>query len=81
MAPPLPEASHPSKRTHTGGPIRGSLGVELAAEREAQLEQPVLGVLQPLGLLLAREAQRQVELVQARHDRNLPARGAIMAAR
>jgi hypothetical protein len=40
---------------------------KLAAERQPQLEQSRLGGLEPLALLVLRERQRQVELVEAAH--------------
>jgi hypothetical protein len=42
-----------------------------AAEHEPQREQPALRRVQPLGLLLLAQPQRQVELVQRAHGGNL----------
>src|SRR5829696_8929227 len=39
-----------------------------SAEREAELCQPLPRALEPLGLLLARKLQRQVEVVECAHD-------------
>ena len=47
------------------------LVADQAAEHEPQLEQPRLGGLEALGLLLAAEFQRQVELVERAHGGNL----------
>ena len=51
IAPPLPDASQPSNTTHSGGPsCRRRSG---PPSMQPQREQPVLGRLEPLGLLLA----------------------------
>ena len=60
MAPPLPEASQPSKTTHSGGPI--ALLADLAAEDEPQAEQVFERGVETLGGLLAGEPPRQVDL-------------------
>ena len=55
---------------------RGALAVrrDLAAERQPQLGEPRLSALEALRLLLSRQRQRQVELVEAAHG-SIPSRG------
>ena len=64
MAPPLPDASQPSKSTHSGGPI---CAADLAAEGKPQPEQPVLLLGQLAGLLLPAQPEGQVHVVEASH--------------
>src|SRR3954471_13806104 len=54
IAPPLPEASQPSKRTHSGG--AAPPGPDLPPQDQPQVHQPLLGLLQLLLGLLLRQA-------------------------
>ena len=67
IAPPLPDASQPSNTMQSGGPELAA--AQLTAEGEAQLEQPLLCRLEPLGLLVRGDPQGQIELGQPSHAR------------
>jgi hypothetical protein len=73
MAPPLPDASHPSKRTRRGAQAAVALETtQSQAQRGAGVPGPPRGALPPR----AAQLLRQVEFVEPAHDRSCQAASA-----